>query len=59
MYDVDVGGKDDTEHTDEFSTKVCEEDRKNKVLQADEINYVEFCVASSETILTLLYRFTW
>ena len=56
VYDVDVGGEDDTEDTDELATDVCEEDRKIKVLQADEINDVEFCIASSETILTLLYR---
>ena len=56
VYDVDVGGEDDTDDTDELATDVCEEDRKIKVLQADEINDVKFCIASSETILTLLYR---
>ena len=56
VYDVDVGGEDGTEDTDESATDVCEEDRKIKVLQADEINDIEFCIASSETILTLLYR---
>ena len=56
VYDVDVGGEDDTEDTDELATDVCEGDRKIKVLQADEINDVEFCIASSEKILTLPYR---
>ena len=54
VYDVDVGGENFTEDTDELATEICE-DRKIKVLQADEINDVEFCIASSETIMTLLY----